>query len=51
MSRKDLRPFSAMAAANGIKPATFYNRVYRGWEPIRAAMTAPRGYFYDWPRQ
>ena len=40
--------WSRIAKARGIKPATFHNRVRRGWPPCRAALTDPRPYFYEW---
>ncbi len=37
-----------IAERKGILPATFYNRISRGWSPLRAATTPPRPYFYEW---
>lgn len=37
-----------VAARHGIKPANFYNRIRRGWCPIKAATTPARMYFYEW---
>lgn len=48
MTRRNLKPFSALAAKNGLKPATFYNHIRRGWCPLKAAMTPVRQYFTEW---
>lgn len=41
----------AHAKANGIKPATFYARIRRGWSRTDAATIRTRPYFYEWNPQ
>lgn len=38
----------ARAKANGIKPATYYARVRRGWDRESACTVPARPYFYEW---
>lgn len=51
MAGRKLSFFAAIARRNGIKPATYHNRVRRGWPKCIAATKPAHPYFYDWNPQ